>query len=230
MTSMDKIPGPAVMPVNRQEWVKKTGLSNFINAYYQYKDIQAIGACRKILIVGPGQGLDKVVLEWRDFEVTTLDIDSTFAPDYIGSVHDLNMFGSGQFDVVIASHVLEHLAEPYLDPALKEISRVGKHAIIYLPVHGKHLQWRFMTGARKVDFSFIFDFYNYFKKPDGISPRYMAGQHFWEMGMRGFRVRDMKKRFSVFFQIFYMYRNKDWLPSINFVLKSKLHGEQRADA
>ncbi len=227
MKISDKVPEPDAMPVNSREWARQIGLSSFINTYYQYKDIQAIGACRKVLIVGPGQGLDKVVLEWRGFEVTTLDIDSTFAPDYIGSVHDLNMFGSMQFDVAIASHVLEHLAEPYLDPALKELARVSRYALIYLPVNGKHLQWRFITGARRIDISFILDLCNYFKKPDGISPRYMAGQHFWEVGMRGFRVRDMKKRFSAFFQVLFMYRNKDWLPSMNFVMKSKLHDGYR---
>ncbi|UCF82794.1 MAG: class I SAM-dependent methyltransferase [Desulfobacteraceae bacterium] len=227
--SRNKVPEPTVMPLNRQEWAKQIGLSNFINVYYIYKDIQSIGACSKILIVGPGLGLDKIVLAWRGYEVTTLDIDGTFTPDYIGSVHDLNIFGSEQFDIVIASHVLEHLAEPYLNSAVKEIARVGKYALIYLPVHGKHLQWRFMTGSRKIDLSFILDLYNYFRKPDGTSPCYMAGQHFWEVGMRGFKVRELKKRFSEFFHVFDVYRNKDWLPSINFVLKSRAHGGSRAN-
>jgi len=221
--SKDNVPAPTVMPLNREEWVKQIGLSNFINTYYQYKDVQTISGCSKILIVGSGQGLDKVVFEWRGYDVTTIDIDSTFDPDYTGSVHDLNMFDTGQFDVVIASHVLEHLAEPYLDPALQEIARVGHHGLVYLPVHGKHFQWRFTTGARRLDLSLVLDLYNLFKKPDGFSPRYSAGQHFWEVGMRGFKVKDMKKRFLSFFDIVYMYRNKDWLPSINFVLKSRIH-------
>lgn len=221
-----KLPPPGVMPVNRREWAKKIGLSNFINAYYQYKDIQTIGACKKVLIVGSGQGLDRIVLEWRGLEVTTVDIDSELKPDYTASVHDLGMFHAGHFDVIIASHVLEHFAAPYLDLALKEMARVARYAIIYLPVYGKHIQWRFLTGSRRVDLSFILDFYNYFERPSGVRPRYMAGQHFWEVGMRGFRVKDMKKRFSTFFQVLFTYRNKDWLPSINFVLKSKvLHGK-----
>lgn len=221
--SKDNVPAPTVMPLNREEWVKQIGLSNFINTYYQYKDVQTLNGCSKILIVGSGQGLDKVVFEWRGYDVTTIDIDSTFDPDYTGSVHDLNMFDTGQFDVVIASHVLEHLAEPHLDPALQEIARVGHHALVYLPVYGKHLQWRFTTGARKLDLSLVLDLYNLFKKPDGLSPDYSAGQHFWEVGMRGFKIKDMKKRFLSCFNIVYMYRNKDWLPSINFVLKSKIH-------
>jgi hypothetical protein len=220
--SHGKAPIPTVMPVDREKWAKQLSLSNFINTYFQYRDLQNLGDPTDVLIVGPGQGLDKIVLEWRGFHVTTFDIDSSFSPDHIGSVHDLNMFSSGLFDVVIASHVLEHLAVPYLKPALKEIARVGRYALIYLPVHGKHLQWRFMTSARRLDLSFILDIYNFFRKPNGIAPRYSSGQHFWEVGMRGFKVKDMKRRFLPFFNVMKVYRNREWLPSMNFVLKSKL--------
>jgi hypothetical protein len=117
------------------------------------------------------------------------------------------------------------LAEPYLDSALGEIARVGRYALIYLPVHGRHIQIRFLPGFKDIDLSVILDIFDYFKKPDGITPRYMSGQHFWEIGMRGFRVKDMTSRVSQFFSIISAYRNRDWLPSYNFVLKSKKHND-----
>ena len=43
----DLIPGPIAMPVDRVEWMKKLNLSNFINAYYQYQDIQSCGDVKK---------------------------------------------------------------------------------------------------------------------------------------------------------------------------------------
>ena len=219
----NKVPPPAEMPVDRKAWLGQLNLSNFINTYYQYRDLQHCERCQKVLVVGPGQGLDSLVLKWRGYEITTLDIDEFFNPDYIGSVHDLSMFEDEQFDAVIASHVLEHLAEPYLDSALGEIARVGRYALIYLPVHGRHIQIRFLPGFKDIDLSIILDIFDYFKKPDGITPSYMSGQHFWEIGMRGFRVKDMKRRMSQFFSIISAYRNRDWLPSYNFILKSKKH-------
>ena len=84
-----------------------------MNAYYEYRDLQACGTGRRLLIVGSGQGLDTVVLRWRGYEVTRLDIDETFEPEVVGSVHDMHMFQAGAFDAVIASHVLEHFAEAY---------------------------------------------------------------------------------------------------------------------
>ena len=161
-----------------------------MNAYYQYRDLRSIEGCQKVLIVGPGQGLDAEVLKWRGYEVQTFDIDETFDPDFIGSVHDLGRFEDQAFDAINASHVLEHLPVSYLDEALKEISRAGRYALIYLPAHGRHIQLRLIPGFRGIDISLIFNLFNYYKKPDGVVPRYMAGQHYWEKGMRGCGVGE----------------------------------------
>jgi hypothetical protein len=216
-----EIPEPTVMPVDRKAWGAQLHLSNFVNAYYQYRDLESLPDCRSVLVVGPGQGLGVEVLRWRGYTVTTLDIDETFTPDHVGSVHEMTMFSDGQFDAVIASHVLEHLAVPYLDRALREIARVARYALIYLPVHGRHGQLRWIPGIRGWDISLILDVFNYFEKPDGVTPKYMSKQHFWEVGMRGFRSGDLKRRMSEAFEVLSAYRNRDWLPSRNFVLKSK---------
>jgi hypothetical protein len=153
--------------------------------------------------------------------VTTLDIDETFKPDVIGSVHDMNMFEDRQFDAVIASHVLEHLAVAYLDGSLCELSRVAAYALIYLPVAGRHVQARVQPGFKGIDLSVVVDVFNYLHRPNGIDARYCGGQHFWEVGMRGFRVKDLKRRMSSEFEVVDVYRNRDWNPSLNFVLRSK---------
>jgi hypothetical protein len=98
--------GPGVMPVDRERWKRELNLSNFVNAYYQYRDLQRFPGCRRVLIIGPGQGLQTAVLKWRGFEVVTLDVDKAFSPDVCGSVHDMHMFDSRAFDAAIASHVL----------------------------------------------------------------------------------------------------------------------------
>lgn len=215
------VPAPAVMPIDREQWRQQLDLSNFVNAFYQYRDVQRIEHARRVLIVGPGQGLQTEVLKWRGYEVTTLDIDRTFEPDVVGSVHDMAMFGDFEFDVAIASHVLEHLAVPYLDPALAELARVARHSLVYLPVAGRHFQARVQPGFKGIDLSVLIDVFNYLHKPSGVDAKYCQRQHYWEVGMRGFRVRDVKARMSKHFDVLDVYRNRDWNPSMNFVLRSR---------
>ena len=226
MTLADS-PRPDVMPIDREAWGKELHLSNFVNSYYQYRDVTKwVGANPSVLIIGPGQGLDTEVLKWRGCRVTTFDIDETFRPDVIGSCHEMSMFGNAQFDVVIASHVLEHLPLPYLDLALAEIARVGRHAIFYLPVAGRHTLLRFVPGFKGIDWALVFDACKFWERPDGVSAKYCAGQHYWEIGYRGFRLNDLRERFSPRFDLLDSYRNKDWLPSHNFVLRSRLNQAQ----
>jgi SAM-dependent methyltransferase len=207
--------------MDRETWAQVLSISNFVNTYYQYRDLQALPDVRRVLIVGPGQGLDTQVLRWRGYEVTTLDIDDTFSPDITASVHDMHMLQDGQFDAVIASHVIEHQAEPYLDTSLAEIARVGRYALIYLPVAGRHFHMRFMPGVLSIDRSLLIDIFNWFHKPDGVTARYCGNQHFWEIGMRGWKVKDILRRFDPHFDVLSVYRNVDWAPSQNFVLRSK---------
>lgn len=216
-------PLPTIMPVDRKEWFGNLNLSNFINSYYQFRDLQKFKECRSVLIVGPGQGLDTQILRWRGYQVTTLDIDDTFHPEHVGSLHNMHMFSDGEFDAVIVSHVLEHMAVPFLDQALGEIARVGRYALIYLPVAGRHGHCRFKLGIKNIGVSLVWDIFNYFHKPDGITPAYCEKQHFWEIGMRGYRVKDIKARITRHFDVMESYRNHDWLPSYNFVLQTKTH-------
>lgn len=215
------IPTPAPMPIDRERWAEELHLSNFVNSYYQCRDLARLRDCNKVLIIGPGQGLDTCVLKWCGYDIQTFDIDETFKPDHIGSVHDLSRFPNGEYDAVIASHVLEHLALPYLDRCLDEMARIARYALVYLPVHGRHAQLRVIPGFGGNDWSLIVDLFNRFEKPDGLTRSYMCRQHYWEVGMRGFWVGDLIKRFSAQFEVMDTYRNKDWLPSHNFVLRSK---------
>ncbi len=213
-------PAPGVMTLNRQDWAKELNLSNFVNSYYQYRDLSRLRDLKKVLVVGPGQGLDTQVLKWQGYDLTTFDIDETFKPDHLGSVHDMHMFSAKQFDAVVASHVLEHLPVPYLDSALSEIARVGRYALIYLPVAGRHFQLRLIPGIKRIELSLIIDIFNYLHRPDGVTPRYALKQHFWEVGWRGFTGREMTRRISRFFRVLSVYRNRDWTPSLNYVLAS----------
>lgn len=214
-------PLPEVMPIDREKWFQELHISNFANAAHQYRDVQKLDSVKRLLIVGPGQGMETVIFRWRKYDVVTFDIDQTFQPDIQGSVDDLHMFTDKQFDVVIASHVLEHLPPAYLDKALSEIARVGRYALVYLPISGRVTRLRIMPGLRNWDWTLAVHLFNWFDRPDPRRPKYCSGQHFWEIGRAGFNDRDMRRRFSRDFEVLKAYRNPDWMVSMNYVLRAR---------
>jgi len=150
--------------------------------------------------------------------VTTFDIDNTFRLDVAGSIHDLSMFADQSFDFITASHVLEQLPIRYLGDYLKDMSREARYALIYLPVNGRHLQIRVKPGLRGWNWCWGFDLINLMRWPSGEQLEFMSGQHCWELGLRGFTMRRILQRMR--FAVVDAYRNVDWTPSMNFVLKS----------
>lgn len=84
---------------------------------------------------------------------------------------------------------------------------------------GRHAQVRVQLGFK--DWDVIFDLFNHFERCDGLTARFMSTQHFWEVGRRGFRVRTLARRLHPLFDILDRYRNRDWLPRYNFVLRSR---------
>lgn len=88
----------------------------------------------KVLDVGAGPNSNAKAM-WPEAEVLTLDIDKSLKPDIVGSILDIRC-GKEQFDRVVASHVLEHLALGEVAPALREVWRVlkvGGEAHIFVP-------------------------------------------------------------------------------------------------
>ena len=212
-------PQPQKMGVDTHAWATSVTLANLVNVFYEYRDATSLPDVRKVLIIGVTNGVEAAFLRSRNFSVTTFDIDPTFSPDEVGSCDDLSRFSEMQFDLVIASHVIEHLPVTRLENALRELARVGRHCLIYLPVAGRHMSIRVSIGTRRV-FTLVLDFIPFWHRPTGVDRIYRFNEHYWEVGYRGYRKKQLRLLLAKYFVIRADYRNKDWLPSYNFVLSS----------
>jgi len=132
---------------------------------------------KQILEVGAGPETYKQVMVKESIPVTTVDIAADLQPDVVGSVLDLP-FEDNSFDLTCAFQVLEHL--PYTDfiPAVKELHRVARKAVlISLPDVAACYPFRVSIPGRGIR-DFIVP-RPYFKKAHVFD-----GQHYWELNKK----------------------------------------------
>jgi len=149
------------------------------SVWHQFDEVQKLQSNR-VLEVGPGPGLFKMVAATFGISVETLDFDPDLKPDHVGSATALP-FSDGSYDVVCAFQMLEHLPYEAALQAFGEMARVSRrHVIISLP--DARPVWRYQVHIPK------------FGPCDFLIPRPLFkaaahefdGEHYWELNKRGY--------------------------------------------
>ncbi len=147
----------------------------------------------KILVVGIGNGVVNRYLHELGLNVVTLDIDAQLAPDILGSVTSLP-FTAKAFEVTLCCEVLEHIPFSTVDTALSELSRVtSNRCLISVPHFGPVISLSVKipkVPAFRATMKLLFPMRLEFD-----------GQHYWEIGRRGYPhslvTASMSKHFVV---------------------------------
>lgn len=158
--------------------------------WHQLDEVLAAGPSR-VLEVGPGRGLFKAAAAIHGLPVETFDIDPDLKPDHLGSVIEM-AFGDGEFDAVCAFQILEHLEYEHALRAVKEMGRVARnHLIISLPEATK--RYPLQITVPRIGLVTLQIPYPH------LRPRRIEfdGQHYWELGARGFTVTRVAAEFAV---------------------------------
>lgn len=147
-----------------------------------------------VLEVGVGDGVvANYIKRNTDIMYSTVDIADDVDADVIGSVTALP-FQDKSFDIACAFEVLEHLPFETIDTSLSELARVArKRVIISVPHFGPSVRLRFKLPFLKeisVAWKFPVPFQHEFN-----------GQHYWELGKRGYPPRRLRTRLEKFFLI-----------------------------
>lgn len=158
----------------------------FVSYYWQLKEVLALNP-ESVLEVGAGDRVfGNFIKDNTGVTYTCVDIAEDLRPDVVGSVLALP-FADKSHDVVCAFEVLEHLPFEQFDKALTELARVARaHVVISIPHFGPMLSFSLkIPFIPQIRFAFKIPF-----------PRRHTfnGQHYWELGKRGYPVKLIRQK------------------------------------
>ncbi|OGZ08632.1 MAG: hypothetical protein A3D65_01900 [Candidatus Lloydbacteria bacterium RIFCSPHIGHO2_02_FULL_50_13] len=176
---------------NHYEFSHYVGFDRWASYHKQIKETLVLQP-ESILEVGLGDGVYRnYLLSQTNIRYQSLDIDPELKPDIVGSVTAIPLLDSA-VDYVVAFEILEHLPFEQFSTALQEIARVAKRgAIISLPHFGPPVKLSFKLP-------FLPEISLAFKIPYMPQHRF-NGQHYWELGKKGYSVARILREFERYF-------------------------------
>lgn len=173
-------------------------LTRFASYYHQIKCVNSLKP-DNILEIGIGNKTVSSYLKNMEYQITTCDFDQSLDPDIVADVRKMPL-ESKSFDLVMSCEVLEHIAWKDFDVALKELHRISKkYVIISLPYASLCFEWLFkFPFADKI----TKEHFIYFKIriPLWLKHKF-DGQHYWEIGKRGYSLNRIRKSLKKYFKI-----------------------------
>ena len=149
----------------------------------------------KVLIIGAGDNIVTQILKEQGINVYTLDFDEETSPDFAGNITNIdNILQGKHFDVILCCQVLEHIPYGDVENVLNKLKLIADFVIISLP---------YCAANFKLDVKFPFiknmrlniECHRFFEKHK------FDGQHYWEVGKKGFSKRQITKDLEKYFVV-----------------------------
>lgn len=157
----------------------------WVNYWYQLSVVLGTGS-ESLLEIGKGVGVVGDFLKGMGIKVITLDIAADLKPDIVASVTDIPL-ADNSFDMVVAAEVLEHISYKDFSKALSQIKRVSRrYAYLTLPYSG--YTFRLMAKAPGLSEKGVVVKIPFFWKKETST-----SQHYWEIGLKGYRLSRIIK-------------------------------------
>lgn len=154
--------------------------ARWLTYFYQIELLSKLHA-KKVLEIGPGHGWVKRIAADLGIHIETVDIDPALQPDYVASLAELPL-PDNSYDVVCAFEVLEHIPFDTFITNIQEMARVSKkYVVISVPDHRRIL----FHLRLKIPF---LKYKEIFIKIPTSTEHIFDGQHYWEIGKKGYPV------------------------------------------
>jgi hypothetical protein len=148
-----------------------------------------------VLIIGIGDNIVGNILTTFGIQVYTFDLDEKLHPDFVGNITEIdNVLNGKKFDLILCCQVLEHLPYDLFETILGKLKAIADNVIISLPYSAiKYKIEMKLPIIKNVRIPiYIHKFYNNYK---------FEGQHYWEIGNRGYTKRKVTKSVKKYFTV-----------------------------
>lgn len=171
------------------EFFKYFDKRRWVSVWHQVDEVVALTP-RKVLEVGIGSGLFKTVACAFGLSVETLDVDPELKPDYVGSAVAMP-FDDGDYDVVCAFQMLEHLPFDESLKAFQEMARVAKSNVVVSLPDAQNV-WRYIFHVPKMGERQVL-----VRRP-GWRPtnHQFDGEHHWEVNKSNYALEEVIRCFE----------------------------------
>lgn len=174
-------------------FARYSGEDRWVSYHTQLREVLRLSP-ESILEIGVGEGVfGSYITRNTPIRYASLDIDPALGPDLVGSVTAIPQEDKA-FDVVVAFEVLEHIPFEHFEDALRELMRVAKiGVVISLPHFGPPI-----ICDIKIPFLPRLSFAMKIPYP---RRHVWNGEHYWEMGKRGFAPKTIETILQRYFTI-----------------------------
>lgn len=167
------------------DFKKYANLERFDSYFYQLREALSL-PISNLLEIGVGDGVFRDYIKSNTaIDYKSMDIAEDLNPDIIGSVKNIPLPDNSN-ELVVAYEVLEHLPFEDFEKALYEIARVSKkYAVISLPHFGPPIKFALkLPFLKEIKFAFKIPYPREHK---------FNGQHYWEIGKKGYSASKIRK-------------------------------------
>ena len=172
-------------------------IERFISYHVQKELI--LNACRgrngpKVLEIGTGTGFLASYLRAQGIDLVTFDFDERLDPDITGDIRELDALVNESYDVVACFEVLEHMPYEDVPGVIRGIRRITREVcLLSVPQLRLYVSlWLKLPRIAPLE--------KYMSLPFAKRHRF-DGQHYWELGCRGYSLKKFKDLLSEHFAI-----------------------------
>jgi len=162
------------------------------NSYWHQINEALLDNPINILIIGVGDNIVPTIIRTKSVDVKTFDYDPDLNSDYVGDIREIDsIIQNDSFDVVMCCQVLEHLEFEFFEPIVQKLLNIAKKKVILSVPYNHRIVFYFSLKLPKIPHI----------KYEIAVPTFWErwkfdGEHFWEVGTKGYQKKRIEQIIS----------------------------------